>query len=258
MPTLSRANFSFGRIAHMAEVKDYSFTLIVGNVGELSNEVEDALFVAGCDDATLSMQHGLLCIDFTRQAQSFEAAILSAIGDVKQAGIGAEVLRVDECAIVTQAEIARKIGHTRQLVAQYISGKRGSGAFPPPAYRLVDGPPVWVWSDVGHWLSKNNLLAAEEFHNATVTATINRLLENMRQEREQPLLVRQISAYLAEHYPASFNPSVPEFPERMIAQTSTAGQYWITEESTGYAKKESPIQPRDRFSSRAEATCPGT
>ena len=39
---------------------EHDFALILGGVAELTSSVEDALFNAGCDDATLSMQYGLL------------------------------------------------------------------------------------------------------------------------------------------------------------------------------------------------------
>ena len=74
---------------------EYDFALIVGGVSELTSAVEDALFQAGCDDATVSMQHGRLYIEFSRSALSLEDAIISAINDVRNANIGADVLRVD-------------------------------------------------------------------------------------------------------------------------------------------------------------------
>ena len=46
--------------------REYDFALIVGGVSELTPTVEDALFQAGCDDATVSMQHGRLYIEFSR------------------------------------------------------------------------------------------------------------------------------------------------------------------------------------------------
>ena len=76
--------------------REYHFDLIVGGVSELTSAVEDALFRAGCDDATVSMQHGRLYIEFSRSAGSLEDAINGAIHDVRKAEIGAEVFRVDE------------------------------------------------------------------------------------------------------------------------------------------------------------------
>ena len=76
--------------------RQYDFALIFDGVSELTSAVEDSLFQAGCDDATLSMQHGRLYIEFSRSAGSLEDAIIGAIHDVRKADIGAEVFRVDE------------------------------------------------------------------------------------------------------------------------------------------------------------------
>ena len=67
---------------------EHDFALIVDGVGELNSSVEDALFNAGCDDATISMQYGLLYLEFSRAAKSLEEAIISAISDVRKSGIG--------------------------------------------------------------------------------------------------------------------------------------------------------------------------
>ena len=67
--------------------RQYDFALIFDGVSELTSAVEDALFRAGCDDATVSMQHGRLYIEFSRSAVSLEAAIISAIHDATSVGI---------------------------------------------------------------------------------------------------------------------------------------------------------------------------
>lgn len=104
---------------------EHDFALIVGGIVELTSSVEDALFEAGCEDATLSMQYGLLYLQFSRSAKSLADTIISAINDVRKANIGADVLRVDECNLVTAAEIAQRIGRSRQLIHQYVTGQLG-------------------------------------------------------------------------------------------------------------------------------------
>ena len=176
--------------------REFDFALIVGGVGELSRKVEDALFSAGCDDATLSMRHGRLYVEFSRSARSIEQAILGAIHQVRSAGIGAEVLRVDECNLVTPSEIARRIGRSRQLVSQYMNGTRGPGAFPPPEFYLADGAPLWEWRAVTQWLADNDVLRPEESWNAEVIAVINNRLEARRYHERNPELTKAISKEL--------------------------------------------------------------
>jgi hypothetical protein len=75
---------------------EHEFTLILDGVSDLTPELMDSLFEAGCDDATVSRQAGRILMDFDRAAPTRTRAILSAIQDVRKANIGARVLRVEE------------------------------------------------------------------------------------------------------------------------------------------------------------------
>ncbi len=174
-------------------LQEHDFALVVDGVSELTTDVEDALFEAGCDDATLSMQYGHLYAEFSRTAVSLKDAILSAIRDVRKAHIGAVVLRVDESDLVTPSEIARRINRSRQLVAQYINGARGPGNFPPPECHLADDHPLWTWCAVSHWLAENDIIRPEAAWNAEVVAAINIALEAARQRKRDPGLMRDIT-----------------------------------------------------------------
>ena len=173
--------------------REYDFALIVDGVGELCQTVEDALFEAGCDDATPSLQYGLLYLEFSRSAKSLKDAIVSAIGDVHKANLNAEILRVDECNLVTISEIARRIDRSRQLVHQYANGQRGPGGFPPPECHLTDHKPLWSWCEVSYWLSQNNLLRPEESWDAEVVAAINNHLETARRRKRHPDLIAEVN-----------------------------------------------------------------
>ncbi len=71
----------------------YEFTLILKGSHELSEEIADELFAAGCDDGTPGTCNGVFSIDFHREADSLEEAIHSAINNVRSAGY--DVLRVE-------------------------------------------------------------------------------------------------------------------------------------------------------------------
>ncbi|MGD9633562.1 MAG: hypothetical protein AB7G28_04155 [Pirellulales bacterium] len=71
----------------------YEFTLVLKGSLELTEEVADQLFAAGCDDATPGTCEGEFSIDFHRAASTLEEAIQSAIANVKSAGF--EVGRVE-------------------------------------------------------------------------------------------------------------------------------------------------------------------
>jgi hypothetical protein len=178
--------------------REYDFALILSGVRELTSEIEDALFEAGCSDATLSVQYGFVYMEFSRTAPSLKDAILSAIGDVRKAKIGADVLRVDECDLVTPAEIARRISRSRQLVHQYMTGQRGPGGFPAPECNLTDGAPLWTWCAVSYWLWQHDMIRPEELQNAEVVAAINNALEATQQRGRNPDLVAEVARVVAD------------------------------------------------------------
>ena len=71
----------------------YKFTLILKGQFELTEEISDELFKAGCADGTPGICNGVFSIDFHREGDSLEAAICSAIANVKSAGY--EVARAE-------------------------------------------------------------------------------------------------------------------------------------------------------------------
>ena len=89
--------------------REHDFALVLSGVSELSPEVMDALFEAGCDDATPSLRSGIVYLTFSRTAPTVKDAILSAIRNVREANIGASVVRVDPRDLVTEAEIGQTI-----------------------------------------------------------------------------------------------------------------------------------------------------
>lgn len=68
-------------------MRKYEFTLVLEGTAELSEELSDALYDAGCDDASPGSCGGVLSLDFHRESSSLEEAITSAIANVKAAGL---------------------------------------------------------------------------------------------------------------------------------------------------------------------------
>ena len=62
----------------------HHFTLIVDGSDLQTEPLIDALFEAGCDDATVGRTDGVQYIDFDREAESLGEAINSAVRDVEQ------------------------------------------------------------------------------------------------------------------------------------------------------------------------------
>jgi predicted DNA-binding transcriptional regulator AlpA len=130
-------------------MENYTFTLTIdGDAG--SDENIDALFDAGCDDATFSHSPAISYGDFDRTAESLLDAMLSAIEAVESVD-GLRVRRVGNDDVVTVPEIAERLGRTRQSVYQLVNGDRGAGDFPAPVSSVRGKGKVWDWSDVARW-----------------------------------------------------------------------------------------------------------
>ena len=78
-----------------ARETEYDLTLRLYGIDTIDTAIEDALFEAGCDDATISATGGRVSLAFSRSASSLKEAILSAVRDVERSGIPANVVRVD-------------------------------------------------------------------------------------------------------------------------------------------------------------------
>ncbi len=75
----------------------YDFQLVLGNVDVMTDEIADSLFEAGCDDGTPFSSQGVAAIGFSREANSLEEAIRSAIASVNKAGfLVSQALPADE------------------------------------------------------------------------------------------------------------------------------------------------------------------
>ena len=128
---------------------DHHFTLTIR--GALTDARLDALFEAGCDDATFSAGGELTFAEFDRTAPTLLEAVVSAITEVESVE-GLEALHIDPDDLVWASEIAARTGRTRQSVDLLIKGRRGPGGFPPPASHATRNP-LWRWSEVECWFA---------------------------------------------------------------------------------------------------------
>lgn len=129
----------------------HSFTLIVEGPDLQSDEVIDALFDAGCDDALVGRADGIQYLDFDREADSLEDAVLSAVAGIEQVD-GVEVVRIADAGLVSMADIAARTGRTRESIRLLISGERGQGGFPAPVTDPRSRYRLWRISEVEQWL----------------------------------------------------------------------------------------------------------
>jgi hypothetical protein len=74
---------------------NYEFSLILKEGTEITEELADQLFEAGCDDSTPGTFCGTPYISFHREADSLESAIRSAVADVHKAGCVVERVQIE-------------------------------------------------------------------------------------------------------------------------------------------------------------------
>jgi hypothetical protein len=181
--------------ANVALNRMYEFTLIL-DADEITDEMANRLYEAGCDDASLARQAGKTELMFDRIAPSYLEAVVSAVRDAHKAGY--HVARVEADDLLTQADIARKIGKSRQMVSFYIVGKRGPGGFPAPESRKSGDHLLWRWSKVAAWLARNNLAGEGVADEAAVAENVNFILGYQERRRLEPKLFDDIETSIFE------------------------------------------------------------
>jgi len=64
----------------------YDCTLVLSGPAELTDQLVEDLYDAGCDDGSPSSRAGVIMVTLHREAESLEQAIRSGIADVQKAG----------------------------------------------------------------------------------------------------------------------------------------------------------------------------
>ncbi|MDJ1653064.1 DNA-binding protein [Raoultella sp. Ech2A] len=139
----------------------YNFTLTLSGVSAHTPDLEDALYRAGCADALVCFYGTAVYLEFDRESESLERAILSAIDNIESASkLNARVESVD-ATLVGLSDIAELTGLSRQAVALLKDGARGSGKFPGPVQRVKGNSPLWRWKTIVSWLVAEARIAAD-------------------------------------------------------------------------------------------------
>jgi hypothetical protein len=166
------------------------FTLVLDQ--EPSAEQLDALVEAGCDDAAFGVEHGLAVAEFDRIAPALADAIASAVLAVESVGLRA--VRVIDEDLLTLADIADRIGRSRESIRRYTTGERASGGFPPPVNPARDGVTFYRWSEVAPWLRERLDIDLLDRDPALVVAN---LVLQARQHRDRVAHISALSDLLA-------------------------------------------------------------
>jgi hypothetical protein len=171
----------------------HQFRLVLSNVNSQTENLEDNLYEAGCDDALINFKGNVVYLDFDREAETFEKALLSAIKNVEDSAIGAKVVSVAPDHLVSLSEIANRVSSTRQSVSLLALGKRGDNTFPQPVLKVGHKDPLWRWVKVVDWLiEKGRVNDKQMLDTAQIIEEINLALEM----RDTGKSYKDISRYL--------------------------------------------------------------
>jgi hypothetical protein len=127
----------------------YVFTVVLE---QRPTEAELNKFVDnGVEDATFGSERGVPVVEFDREAATLAEAVASAVRDLEDADMVA--IRAVDGDLLTLADIADRVGQSRESIRRYATGDRGPGGFPPPVNPARDGTVFYRWSEVAPWLS---------------------------------------------------------------------------------------------------------
>ena len=162
---------------------EYTFTLKyqLADDDRDPDALVERLGEAGCDDALVGIgQPGRLALEFTREADSADAAVRSALADVRSAVPAARLIEVAP-DLVGLTDVADIVGVSRQNMRKLMLAHPGS--FPAPVHE--GSASIWHLADVLAWLQAKGSysLATDVLEVACVALQVNVAKEGRRLSR---------------------------------------------------------------------------
>ena len=156
-------------------MKVHEFTIVASGLHPDTDDLVNVFFEAGCDDAALSFQKGMIILEFDREAASFSAAVVSAFDNVVNAG--AKVERFEPDHLVSLTDIANRAGLSKAAITNYHKGDRAAH-FPKPVARVTSESPLWDWCEVATWLHGRDKLGRDEMIQARIVKEANAVIDS--------------------------------------------------------------------------------
>ncbi|RSE86911.1 helix-turn-helix transcriptional regulator [Achromobacter denitrificans] len=162
---------------------EYTFTLKyqLADDDRYPDALVERLGEAGCNDALVGIgQPGRLGLEFTREASDAEAAVRSALADVRSAIPSAKLIEVAP-DLVGLTDVADIVGVSRQNMRKLMLAH--SGSFPAPVHE--GSASIWHLADVLTWLQAKGSysLAKDVLDVARVALQVNVAKEGQRLPR---------------------------------------------------------------------------
>ncbi|MBE9924414.1 hypothetical protein G8C93_00715 [Cellulosimicrobium cellulans] len=141
------------------------FSVVVDGI-KLSDISVLVLIQEHLDDLVWSSMNGRVTFSATLpEGSDVVCAASEAARRVLHAIPGVEIVSADR-DIVSQADIAERIGVSRETVRTWARGMRGPGKFPIPIATVGGGArggtDIWYWADVQSWLERHRGFAFSE------------------------------------------------------------------------------------------------
>jgi len=150
------------------------------------------LGAAGCDDALIGVgQPGRIALAFTREADSAQTALMSALKDVKSAVPSAALVEASP-DFVGLTDVADAIGVTRQNMRKLML--TNADTFPSPVHE--GSTAIWHLAEVMDWLKAKGTYqleqAVHEIAETTMQVNLTKEAQRLtpRAERELRTLVK--------------------------------------------------------------------
>jgi predicted DNA-binding transcriptional regulator AlpA len=156
------------------------------------DEIVERLGEAGCDDALVGVgQPGRIALEFTREAASAEAALVSALANVKAAIPTAKLIEAAP-DFVGLTDAAQAVGVTRQNMRKLMITHATS--FPTPVHE--GSTTLWHLADILAWLqAKGSYTLEKTLVDVAATAMQVNLAKEVRQVA--PRVQREIGSLVA-------------------------------------------------------------
>jgi hypothetical protein len=170
-------------------MKNYEFTLNIGNISILNNEdllnVSTVLYDGPCADSFVSSIDEAMYIEFERKAVSLEAAIIQAIKDVESTKNYNLVVTSVEGDFVSLGEAAEATGISKSTLSKYKKGVFGGGGFPSPARKIAKKDPLWRLWDIATWLYAKGKISENILTTSKTISLVNGALEARKHQSDE-------------------------------------------------------------------------
>jgi predicted DNA-binding transcriptional regulator AlpA len=173
---------------------EYVFTLKfqLSEADSDHDDIVERLGAAGCDDALVGVgQPGRIALEFAREARDAEAALVSALADVKRAIPSAKLIEAAP-DFVGLTDVADFVGVSRQNMRKLMVHYPTS--FPAPVHE--GSAAVWHLAEVLSWLQAKG---GYELEQSVVDVAAAAMQINLAKEARQmtPRVQREVRALVA-------------------------------------------------------------